>query len=232
MPPGAMIRFVLAPDGSMVPDLARRLPGRGVWVTATRAAVAEAVKRSLFAKSLKQPVKTDKELPDQVDKLLAAETRQVLSLANKAGLVTTGFSKVEIALERGEAIALITASDASADGAGKLARKFKAIRGAAQLDAPVIQDLTSGELGLAIGGSNVIHAAVTRGGLGQRFVSSCQRLRRYRMNLDGIEIADAGTGSADAVTLDIQESEGFQKPDIEMTSIKETKSDQAGTDHE
>lgn len=230
LPPDQLIRFVLGPGDRIVPDLARRLPGRGVWVTATHVAVAEAVKRGLFAKSLKQNVKADKDLPDQVDKLLGAETRQVLSLANKAGLVTTGFSKVEIALERGEAAALITASDASADGAGKLARKFRAIRGAAQLDAPIIGDLTSDELSLAIGGSNVIHAAIARGGagggLGRRFISCCQRLRHYRMKLDDAGIAGASTGSPDAA------SDGIQKHDIERPRIEQAKSHQAGTDHE
>ena len=230
LPPAQLIRFVLGPDDRIVPDLAQRLPGRGVWVTATRPAVADAVKRGLFAKSLKQNVKADKDLPDQVDKLLGAETRQVLSLANKAGLVTTGFSKVEIALERGEAAALITASDASADGAGKLARKFRAIRGAAQLDAPIIGDLTSDELSLAIGGSNVIHAAIARGGagggLGRRFISCCQRLRHYRMKLDDAGIAGASTGSPDAA------SDGIQKHDIERPRIEQAKSHQAGTDHE
>jgi len=180
--------------------------------------------------------------PEQVDRLLAGETRQNLSLANKAGLVITGFSKVEIALERGEARALITASDASADGAGKLARKFKAIRAAAHLDAPIIQDLTSGELGLAMGGSNVIHAVVTNGTLGKRFISSCLRLRRYRMipegensedqELQNMGIAVASTGAAAATPLDNHLPEGFQQPGTEGSSRVVTKSDQAGTDHE
>ena len=184
-----MIRFVCAPDDTIVPDLGRRLPGRGVWVTATRTAVAEAVKRNLFAKSLKKFVKVDKDLADQVEKLLATEARQAISLANKAGLVTTGFSKVEIALEKGSARALITATDASSDGAGKLARKFKAIRGASNKEAPIIQDFSSAELNLAIGGSNVIHAAVAGGGLGRRVIVSCRRLRHFRMQEDATETA-------------------------------------------
>ena len=214
-PPAELIRFVAAPDGQIVADLANRLPGRGVYVTATRRAVAEAVKRGLFAKSLKQPVKTDKDLAGQVEKLLALEARQALSLANKAGLITTGFAKVETALERGAAAALLTASDAAPDGAGKLARKFRAIRGAAQLEAPILQDLTSAEMDLAMGGSNVIHAVVAKGGLGQRFIGCCQRLRHYRMNSD--EVGAAGPGA--------------NSPVADTHGVEKSKSDQAGTDH-
>ena len=191
--PAAMIRFVRGPDGNMVPDLARRLPGRGVWVTATRKAVETAVKRGLFAKSLKLPVNADKDLGAQVELLLAQVARQSLSLANKAGLVTTGFAKVEIALEKGTATALICASDASSDGAGKLERKFKAIRAARHLLAPVINDFTSDELGLAFGGSNVIHAAVASGTLAHRLIGSCQRLRNYRFYLNALDAAGMGS---------------------------------------
>ena len=195
LPPAEMIRFVAGPDGTIVPDLARRLPGRGMWVTATRAALQEATKRNLFAKSLKKAVKIDKALVEQVEILLANEARQALSLANKAGLVTTGFSKVEIALEKNQVAALFASSDASSDGAGKLARKFKAIRGASQQDAPIIQDFSSAELSLAIGGSNVIHAGLAGGRLGQRVVTCCQRLRHFRMQANDTIAADVGDAS-------------------------------------
>lgn len=182
--PDAMVRFVLGPDDAIVPDIGRRLPGRGVWVTATRDAVGEAIKRNLFAKSLKKSVKVDKDLADQIEKLFTTEARQALSLANKAGLVSIGFSKVEIALERNAAVALITANDASVDGAGKLARKFKAIRSAAGQNAPIIQEFSSAELNLATGGSNVVHVALAGGGLGRRVITCCRRLRHFRMRPD------------------------------------------------
>ena len=197
LPPDELIRFVLGPDTTIVPDLARRLPGRGVWVKATRAAVELAVKRGLFAKSLKTFAKVDKELPDQVEKLLAIEARQALSLANKAGLISTGFSKVEIALEKGQAVALITASDASADGAGKLARKFKAIRSAAQLEAPILQELSTAELNFAIGGSNVVHAALAGGGLGRRVILCFRRLGQFRMAHQGNAHIAAAVAASD-----------------------------------
>ena len=233
-PPDQLIRFVLAPGGGIVPDLGRRLPGRGVWVTATRDSVALAVKRGLFAKSLKQPVKAGKELVDQVEKLLAFEARQALSLANKAGLVTTGFSKVEIALEKGVVEVLVAASDASQDGTGKLARKFRAIRGAAQREAPVIGDFSSAELDLAFGGSNVIHAGVAAGALSRRVSECCRRLRRFRSNSDAtvatataVEVNSiSGHGKAAATT-----AMSAMEPGVSAIGETETKSDQAGTDH-
>jgi uncharacterized protein len=192
--PNELVRFVLGPDATIVPDLARRLPGRGVWVTASRQAIEQAVKRGLFSKSLKTFAKVDKDLADQVEKLLAIEARQALSLANKAGLVSTGFSKVEIAVEKGQAEALITASDASVDGAGKLSRKFKAIRAAAGQKAPVLQELSTAELNLAIGGSNVVHAALAGGGLGRRVILSFRRLQHFRVSSDA-----AVSGTMDAL---------------------------------
>jgi uncharacterized protein len=243
LPPAALIRFVAGPDDRIVPDLAGKLPGRGVWVSATRAAVAEAAKRGLFAKSLKRQIKTDADLPDRVDALLLAEARQVLALANKAGLLTTGFSKVEIALERGAAVALISARDASADGRGKLSRKFAAIRAAAGQPAPVLEELTSDELGLAIGGSNVIHASLAGGVLAQRFIVCCHRLGHYR------GISDGTTGSLGArlttSSLGVEATDGQvggrvppiaapgstgRTHDSILGSIEETNSEQAGTD--
>src|SRR5690606_38506391 len=94
-PPEDLIRFVPGPDGQIVPDVGRRLPGRGVWVTAERGAVAEAVKRKAFSKGLKRQVTAAADLPDLVERLLMKRATDALSLANKAGLVTTGFTRVE-----------------------------------------------------------------------------------------------------------------------------------------
>lgn len=210
LPPESMIRFVVDPSGQLVPDLARKLPGRGVWVTAGRAELLAAIKREAFAKSLKKAVKIDKDLVEKIDALLAAEARQLLSLANKAGLVTVGFSKVEAAIEGGRVDLLVTASDASDDSAGKLARKFKAIRSAAGMEAPILRDLSGAELSLAIGGSNVIHAALTGGGLTRRFIASTERWRRVRIPPNTLHVTDEEAGLSDpptgppARTLDTQ----------------------------
>jgi uncharacterized protein len=245
MPPAALIRFVAGPDDRIVPDLAMKLPGRGIWVTATRDAVAEAARKNLFAKSLKRSIKVDKDLADQVETLLLVAARQALAMANKAGLVTTGFAKVEQSLERGSAIALISASDASADGVGKLSRKFVAIRSAAGREALLIQDLTSADLGLAMGGLNVIHASLTQGGLAQRFISSCHRLRDYRMtsaaaapgrDASSVPVPAVPLPAGDGVPGDGQaKGTGFAgnaaTTDVATASEHDTTSDQAGTDH-
>jgi uncharacterized protein len=230
-PADQLIRFVAGPDDRIVPDLAARLPGRGVWVTATRDAVAEAAKKGLFAKSLKRGVKADKDLAEQVENLLVAEARQVLALANKAGLVTTGFAKVESSLERGTAIALISANDASADGTGKLARKFTAIQAAAGRRAPILRQLTSAQLGLAMGGLNVIHASLTGGGLAQRLIGCCRRLDVYRMNSDGTGSAEADACQGMEVHPPMGSTPGAHEPAHTHRAADgegETNTDQAG----
>jgi uncharacterized protein len=233
-PEDQLIRFVAGPDNKIFPDLAARLPGRGVWVTATRAAVAEAAKKGLFAKSLKRSIKADKDLDEQVEALLITDARQVLALANKAGLVTTGFAKVEISLEKGLAVALISAHDASADGTGKLARKFTAIRTAAGQKAPILRQLTSAQLGLAMGGLNVIHASLAGGGLAQRLIGCCRRLDVYRMKSDG-----TGSAQADACQgMEVHPPKGSTPSTHEQASTSPalagdevSNMDQAGTDH-
>jgi uncharacterized protein len=183
-PPEELIRFVLAPDDSIVPDLARRLPGRGVWVSASRDAVAQAVRQKVFAKSLKQQVTVAQALPDLVERLLAKRLAETTSLANKAGLLVTGFAKVEALLEQNRADVLLHARDAAVDGAAKLDRKFKALVGADRAQAATVTELTSAELGLAIGRANVIHAAASAGGASQRILQEAERLRRYRTGED------------------------------------------------
>lgn len=177
-----MIRFGVGPDMTIVPDIAGKLPGRGIWVEATLSAVTEAAKRNVFQKSLKKPVKISPELPALVDRLLDEAARQALSFANKAGLVITGFSKVEEAIEAGRAVALIQAHDASEDGTDRLKRKFNAQRGAANRPAPVVRIFTIDELSLAIGRSNVVHAALTAGGQADVAMAKTRRLMRFRLS--------------------------------------------------
>jgi uncharacterized protein len=179
-PPEELIRFVLAPDGSIVPDLARRLPGRGVWVAATRETVAAAVRQKAFAKSLKQPVAMPDDLPGLVERLLVKRVGEALSLTNKAGLLVAGFAKIEGLIEQGRAAILIHASDAAADGVEKLNRKFKALVGSEGCENSILAELTSAELSLAIGRPNVVHAAASEGGASQRMLQEAVRLRRYR----------------------------------------------------
>jgi predicted RNA-binding protein YlxR (DUF448 family) len=178
LPKQDLIRFVLSPSGEIVPDLKERLPGRGVWVTADHAHVAEAAKHNVFARALKANVKVPAGLADQVGRLLADAAQGALALANKAGNVVFGTAKVEEAIARGKVAALIHASDAAEDGCRKLDGKFRAsARGG---NPAPIRIFSADELGLASGKTNVIHAALIQGGAAAKFLASASRAERYR----------------------------------------------------
>lgn len=179
-PPEELLRFVVGPGGQVVPDLARRLPGRGVWVTAERVAVQEAVKRNAFARSLRRQVSVPPDLADLVERLLMKRVMDALSLANKAGLVTTGFTRIEAAIAKGTVAALLHGVDATADGVGKLNRRFHAVCNEIGRPAPIIQEMTVEQMSLALGRSNVVHAALSAGGATNNFLNEVGRLTRYR----------------------------------------------------
>lgn len=179
-PAGELIRFVVAPDGTLTPDLARRLPGRGVWVTADRASLEAAAKTKAFGRSLKQSVIVAPDLPAQVERLLEKRLGEALAIANKAGVVVAGFDKVDETLSAGKAALLVHGSDAALDGRGKLDRKFSAVQADKGRVAPIFDDLTIAQLSLAMGRSNVVHAALIHGGVTEKFTIEAERLRRYR----------------------------------------------------
>lgn len=179
--PEELIRFVAGPDGAIVPDLARHLPGRGVWVDGTYAAVAAAVRQKAFARSLKQQVSVPADLPDRVERLMARRLCEALSLANKAGLVVAGFAKIEALMARKRAIVLLHAGDAAADGVAKLDGKFNALSTGEAARTASIRDLSGAEMSLAMGRPNVIHAAAAEGGATRRLIAEARRLRRYRL---------------------------------------------------
>jgi predicted RNA-binding protein YlxR (DUF448 family) len=179
-PPDGLLRFVVGPDGVVVPDLKARLPGRGAWVTASRAAVAEAVRRKLFARAFRREVVVPADLPDLVDRLVEAQAIASLSLANKAGAVVAGFSKVESALMGGTAAGLIHASDASDDGVRKLGQVLRRIFGDDPDTMPRVTAFTSLQLDLALGRMNVIHAALLAGGPSENALARCTALEVYR----------------------------------------------------
>lgn len=198
LPVEQMIRFVVGPDEALVPDLAQRLPGRGVWVDGQRDYVLTAVKKGLFQRSLKRPLKVDPELCTIIERLLVADVRQALSLANKAGLVASGFGKVDAELSGGRVAILLQALEARPDGAQKLARKFIAIARDRGKPAPTVDELSSADLSLAIGGGNVIHAAMAAGGQSRSFMRRVLRLRRFRMTA----IDEAADEAAQASGMD------------------------------
>ncbi len=173
-PASELIRFCLDPEGRVVPDLKNCLPGRGVWLTAERSAVAEAAKKGIFSRGFSAAARADANLADIVDALLEKAALARLSLANKAGLVTSGFTKVCEALDRGDAVLLLHAADASSSGCQKLDGK------AAKARVVTVHCLNSGQLSLALGRSNVVHAALREGGACESFLRAVARLDRYR----------------------------------------------------
>lgn len=191
-PPEEMIRFVRGPDGTIAPDIRARLPGRGVWVSARAELVAEAVKKRMFARGLKEQVEAPAHLPQDVDRLLEADCLQMLSLVNKAGAATCGFNKVEELLVKGAASVVLEAADGAADGKRKLrqsARRASAARENGGVP-PIVGLFTSGQLDLALGRTNVIHAALAAGGPAKSFLARCRRLAAYRgVALDGAPLA-------------------------------------------
>lgn len=166
LPAERLIRFVAAPDGAVVPDLRHRLPGRGVWVTADADHVRTAEKRRLFARGLEADVRVEPGLADRVAALMRESALSALSMARKAGALVTGFNKVEGALRNDPVAALLHARDAGADGVQKLdaiARRRGESNGT---PLPIIRIFESGELDLALGRTNVIHAALLAGPAG------------------------------------------------------------------
>ena len=182
-PIGELIRFVISPQGDVVPDLKRKLPGRGMWLTASRGVVAEAVQRHQFSKAFKRELRIPQTLPADIEALLVRSVTEALGIAAKAGQVVAGFGKVESALGEGTVEVLIHASDGAADGIRKLdmlARQNAGNR-SAKPQIPVVTALKSIELDLALTRSNVIHAAVLAGPASKSFLSRSQMLVRYRM---------------------------------------------------
>jgi len=178
-----LIRFVVSPQGHIVPDLKRKLPGRGMWVTASREVVAEAVRRHHFPKAFKRELRIPQTFPADLEALLVRSVVEALGIAAKARQIVAGFGKVESALREGTVEVLIHASDGAADGIRKLdmlARQNEGNRGA-KPEIPVVTALKSTELDLALTRSNVIHAALLAGPASKSFLSRSQMLVRYRM---------------------------------------------------
>lgn len=182
-PVSEMIRFVIGPGDAVVADVKRKLPGRGLWITATRKSLAEAVKRNVFARGFKRNVKVAADLPAQTDAMLERAALDALAVAGKARLVVAGFAKVEAALGRDEAVALLHASDGAADGKRKLDGALRRIReesdGIAR-EIALIGEFSGAQLDLALNRPNVVHAALLAGPGSETFLARVSRLVRYR----------------------------------------------------
>lgn len=169
---GLLIRFVRGPDGSAVPDIARKLPGRGVWVGLNRALVAEAVRKRLFSRGFGAETQAGTGLPDVAGQLLRKAALAYLSLAKKAGEAVTGASKVADMVGAGRARVVLHAQEAAANGREKIDSLGKG-------DVETISFFTSSEMDLAFGRTNVIHAAVARGGLADKLLAAVRRVEIY-----------------------------------------------------
>ena len=176
MDEGRLIRFVAGPDGAVVPDLGRKLPGRGLWVAADRAAVDLAARKGLFSRAAKRTLAAPADLSAQVESLLVRRLLAGLGLARKAGQLVLGFEKVKSALVSGRMAFLIEASDGADDGRRKLLANLRHLASPPRL----IGLFTADELSLALGGENVIHSAFLVGRGAERWAVDVERLVGFR----------------------------------------------------
>jgi len=181
--PDMLIRFVAGPDGSIVPDLKRQLPGRGCWIKAERSLVDRAVQKKLFARALKAEAKADADLGALVDRLLAADLVGMMNMARKASQFVTGATKVDAAVRSGAALAVFHAADAAADGVRKIdqARKAWKLGSNTGEDIPSFSLFTSAELDEVMGQNAFIHACALAGQAGEGVVKRANLLEQYRM---------------------------------------------------
>lgn len=175
MPEARLVRFVGAPDGTVIPDLAAKLPGRGVWIEATRTAIDQAVKRSAFSRSAKTPLKPAADLADQVERLLRDRLRAALGLARRSGDLTFGFEKALAAIGAGKAAWMVEAADGAADGRRKLLQATRRI----QKPPRLFGVFTSQELSLALGAGPVIHLVFLAGRSAERWTLDVERLAGF-----------------------------------------------------
>jgi uncharacterized protein len=173
-----MIRFVLDPDGAAVADLRRRLPGRGVWITATRDALRTAIARKAFARAFKRDVRLPADLVAVTEQLLEQAALDALAICHKAGRAAIGFATVDAALARDRVRALLHAAEAAPDGTRKLTAALRRREDAAEIR--VLGLFTSAQLDLALGRSNVIHAALLAGPESETFLARVARLECFR----------------------------------------------------
>ena len=176
-PRGGLLRFVIGPDGQVVPDLAAKLPGRGIWLTADPALIEKAATRGLFARAARAPVTVPPGLAGMVHDLLTRRVIDLISLSRKGGQAVGGYEKVRDWLLRGDASVLIQAHDGSERGKTKLKPPEDGVH---------ITCLSAQELGLAFGREHVIHAALASGGLSERVVEEAAKLARMRAQDGGV----------------------------------------------
>jgi predicted RNA-binding protein YlxR (DUF448 family) len=179
-PVADLIRFVVGPAGEAVPDVKRKLPGRGIWITATRTAIQEAVKRNVFARGFKRDVRIARDLATEIEQLLERSALDALAIAGKAGQVVSGYAKVEAAIGRDGIAALIHAKEAADDGKRKLDAALHRNRPEKSSQIGVLNIFSGRQLDLALNRPNVVHAALLAGPGSETFLARVLRLERFR----------------------------------------------------
>ena len=195
-PVSDLIRFVVGPEGEAVADVKGKLPGRGIWITGTRDALSEAIKRKAFARGYKREVRLPLDFVARTERLLESAVLDALAVAGKAGLVAAGYVKAEKRLEAGDVVALLHAVEASPEGTRKLDAVWRRQSGQPPV---VIGFLTSAQLDLALNRPNVIHAALLAGPGSETILARCRRLERFRTGdqnnrPEGLADLEAGQG--------------------------------------
>lgn len=195
--PEELIRFVAAPDGTVVPDLKRQLPGRGCWVKVERGLVETAIKRKIFARALKADVKASPDLGALVDRLLVADVVGMMSMARKAGQFISGATKVDAAIRSGQSLGVFHASDAAPDGVRKIdqARKAWRLGTESEEEIPSFKLFTAAEMDELMGQNAFIHAAALAGQAGEGVVKRATMLETYRNG--GQSGANGGAGRSE-----------------------------------
>jgi predicted RNA-binding protein YlxR (DUF448 family) len=196
MPSEKLIRFVLDPEGRVVADLRHRLPGRGVWVTARADMVAQAEKKRLFSRGFKEEVKVEPGLAGRVEELLEDAALHAVSFARKAGEIVTGFAKVETAIARDAVVGIVQAKEAGDDGRSKIEAALKRRFGRADA-VPILRIFRSEQLDLALGRSNVIHAALLAGRASENVLERVAALACF-LGEDGLVAIGDDVGAIDA----------------------------------
>lgn len=174
-PKEELLRFVVSPQGEVVPDLERRLPGRGIWLSPRRDVVNTAVTKRLFAKAARRAVTVPEDMADRLHALLLRRCLDALGLARRAGQAVCGFEKVKAELKSGRAAALVEARDAGQDGTGKMRAMASSL--------PVVEIFDAAELGLPFGRDQAVHVALAPGGLARRLVQEAGLLAGFREGL-------------------------------------------------
>jgi len=167
-----MVRFVIAPDGVVVVDLEGKLPGRGLWLAANRDVLQGPRLAALFSRAAREKVTVPADLADKLEALLASRCQNLMGLARRAGLMVAGYEQVRGSLRAGKAAVLIAASDGAADGRDKIRHLAP--------DLPLIDSLTSAEIGAALGAGAMVHAALSDGRLAREILTTADKLGALR----------------------------------------------------